>query len=508
MKVIGNDRIRVTASDAQVIAFGDSLSDTGNIFRVTGERFPLSPPYFNGRFSNGPVAVETLANRLGLTLTPETNFAIGGATTGRSNIGDTNDIKFGGLLDQIDRFAGTVGTQRANSKALYFIWAGGDDFLSSPADPASAISQAVGNIKTAVTTLANLGARNIVVVQNPNLGRTPLSLQTGQLAALTNLTLQFNQQLASALTPLERNSKLNIVLSNLFPIGEEIAQNPSGFGFSNVTEAYLQGLVPANPAADPNQFFFWDQTHPTTQGHRLFAGTLRQDVVTGITQSINRIGTLFNDRLVGYAGNDFIRGRLGQDSLEGNRGDDSLLGGAGADTLRGLEGSDLLLGGFGNDVLQGGAGRDLLFGQVGSDTLIGGNGIDFLSGGLGDNLLNGGGGCDIFSLRTRRSTNTIQDFDTNNDLLFIPNRIRFSDLDIRQQGRNTVIAVADTDKPIAILEDVKASSISSSDFIGDRLKRFLPDVASENQGSAILDAIQAELAGLAGIKALLNTRRG
>jgi hypothetical protein len=62
MKATRNDRIRVTASNAQVIAFGDSLSDAGNIFRATSGRFPPSLPYFNGRFSNGSVAVETLAN--------------------------------------------------------------------------------------------------------------------------------------------------------------------------------------------------------------------------------------------------------------------------------------------------------------------------------------------------------------------------------------------------------------------------------------------------------------
>jgi phospholipase/lecithinase/hemolysin len=507
-KVIRNDRIRVTAADAQVIVFGDSLSDIGNIFNTTGRLFPPSPPYFNGRFSNGPVAVETLANRLGLTLTPETNFAIGGATTGRNNIGDTNDFKFGGLLDQIDRFASTVGAQGANSKALYFVWAGGDNFLSPPADPALAISQAVADIKTAVTTLANLGARNIVVVQNPNLGRTPLSLQAGQLDALTNLTLSFNQQLASVLTPLKRNFNLNIILSDLFPIGEKIAQNPSEFGFSNVVESYLRDLAPANPSTDPNQFFFWDQTHPTTRGHTLFAGTLRQDIITGITESINRIGTPRDDLLVGYAGDDLLRGRRGQDRLEGNRGNDSLLGGLGADILRGLEGSDLLFGGFGNDILQGGAGRDVLFGQAGRDTLVGGNGIDFLSGGLGDDVLNGGGSCDIFSLRIGRSTDTIQDFDTNQDLLFIPNRVRFSDLDIRQQGRNTVISIARMAQPIAILENVQASSISSSDFLGERIRGILPVLANQEGGSVILDAIQAELAGSSGPMNLLNTRRG
>jgi phospholipase/lecithinase/hemolysin len=502
-----NDRIQVNPSDATVIAFGDSLSDTGNIFRLTAGRFPPSPPYFEGRFSNGPVAVETLADRLGLALTPATNFAIGGATTGRANIGDINGIRLGGLLDQIDRFASTVGPEGANSKALYFVWVGGDDLLLQPVNSTS-VTQATENVRTAVSTLVNLGARNIVVVQNPNLGRTPLALQAGQLDALTNLTLSLNRQLESTLAPLKRRSDLNLVLSDLFPIGEEIAQNPSAFGFSNVTDPYLLGAVPANPALDPNQFFFWDQTHPTTQGHRRFATTLRQDVIDGITQSISRTGTPLSDLLVGYAGNDLLRGRLGRDRLEGNRGNDSLLGGLNADRLTGLAGSDLLLGGAGNDLLRGGTGRDLLFGQAGRDTLIGGNGIDFLSGGLGDNLLNGGAGCDIFSLRTRRSANTIQDFDTDGDLLFIPSQVSFGDLAIRQQGRNTVIALANTGQPIATLEGVQASSIGSNDFIGERFKSLLPNFINQDQGSVILDAIQAELAGAGGLQNLLNTRLG
>src|SRR3954468_5021943 len=50
-----------------LVVFGDSLSDTGNA----------------GRFSNGPVWVEYLADRLGLTLSPSqrggSNFAVGGA---------------------------------------------------------------------------------------------------------------------------------------------------------------------------------------------------------------------------------------------------------------------------------------------------------------------------------------------------------------------------------------------------------------------------------------------
>ena len=538
MKRMQNKRVRVAPRDAKIFVFGDSLSDIGNIFTATSNQVPSSPPYFNGRFSNGPVAVETLANRLGLAVTSETNFAIGGAKTGRDNVGDTLFVKFGGLLDQIDRFVSTTGSQGANPKALYFVWIGGDDLLNQPNATSTAISQAVENVRSAVTTLANSGARNIVVVQNPNLGRTPSSLQTGLLNTLTNLTRDFNNRLQSALTPLERNSDLNIILSNLFPIGEEIAQSPSQFGFSNVVDSYLRGLLPADPLADPNQFFFWDQVHPTTRGHNVFADTLRQDITNEITDDITRIGTRGDDVLVGYAGNDRLVGLAGQDSLEGNRGRDTLLGGRGDDRLQGLQDHDsleggfgndilqggdgrdrllgqagrdtliggndidLLAGGFGNDILRGGSGRDRLFGQAGQDTLIGGSGIDFLSGGPGDDLLNGGGGCDLLSLRPRSGTDTIQDFNTDGDLLFLPGRLTFEQLDIRQQGKNTVIRLAETNQQLAILENVQASSIDITDFLGARSDRTVLDLADREQGGPLLDALQAESTGL---KDLLQT---
>src|ERR1043165_7474947 len=73
-----------------VVVFGDSLSDSGNVFAATkpvlAKAIPVSPPYFQGRFSNGPVWVAILAEQLGLPLRPflqgDTNFAFGGAATG------------------------------------------------------------------------------------------------------------------------------------------------------------------------------------------------------------------------------------------------------------------------------------------------------------------------------------------------------------------------------------------------------------------------------------------
>ncbi|MHC5830296.1 MAG: SGNH/GDSL hydrolase family protein, partial [Nostoc sp.] len=57
------------ASFDQLYVFGDSLSDTGNIYNATyatGKPYPASPPYFEGRFSDGPIWVDYLGDQLGL----------------------------------------------------------------------------------------------------------------------------------------------------------------------------------------------------------------------------------------------------------------------------------------------------------------------------------------------------------------------------------------------------------------------------------------------------------
>ncbi|WP_339383229.1 SGNH/GDSL hydrolase family protein [Oculatella sp. LEGE 06141] len=344
---------------AELFAFGDSLVDTGNLFAATIGLVPPSPPYFDGRFSNGPLAVERLAAQLGLPLSDRTNFAVGGARTDRTNNLDNPLLKPGGLLDQLDRFTSQAAELGAGAEDLYFIWAGGNDFLNQPTDPGAAVNAAVNNIATVVSTLAQAGARNIVVAKTPNLGRTPRSLEAGLLQPLTVLSTTFNAALESTLTQLEATFPgTNVILTDLFSLGESIAQDPSAFGFSNTTSPFLNGLTPADPAADPNQFFFWDEVHPTARSHSLFANAFRSSVISGITDDVTRIGTLEDDRLVGFSGNDRLSGRGGSDFLQGNAGNDVLLGGEQADTLVGGGGRDDLTGAEGADLLRGGLGRD------------------------------------------------------------------------------------------------------------------------------------------------------
>ena len=89
-----------TLSD--LFVFGDSLSDGGNSGIVSqaatggAVTFP-PPPYYNGQYSNGPVAVEYLWKSYNPgdtsfkpSLAGGTNYAIGGATTGLASYNSVN----------------------------------------------------------------------------------------------------------------------------------------------------------------------------------------------------------------------------------------------------------------------------------------------------------------------------------------------------------------------------------------------------------------------------------
>jgi phospholipase/lecithinase/hemolysin len=251
----------------QLVVFGDSLSDSGNLFSVTGGAIPPSPPYFDGRFSNGPVWADFLATELRV---PVQNYAFGGALTGRANHFDNPGIpaKFPGLLDEIDIFLALNGGI-ADPHALYVVWAGANDFFLDP--EAATIAPAVTNLVTAIQTLISLGARHIVVPTMPDLGLTPDGRESGFSSQLTALSVAFNRALKAGV------SGLGVTTFDTFALFREIVADPADFGFGDVTTACLH-FDPLSLCADPDTHLFWDGVHPTTRGHEILADELHEAV--------------------------------------------------------------------------------------------------------------------------------------------------------------------------------------------------------------------------------------
>lgn len=255
--------LQATAQDSQQLyVFGDSLSDTGNLYNATGGTIPPSPPYSQGRFSNDRLWVEYLAADLGAT---STNFAFGGATTGSNNtipIPDSLPIPpLPGLEQQITSFQ--AANPIANPDALYVIWAGANDYLGGGVvDP----SVPVNNLSGAITTLAESGAENFLVVNLPDLGKIPGTSNSPQASSLSTLTSLHNSNLDTSLDALSTSYGIDIYdldVSSLFAAA--IAQ-PAKYGFTNVTDACL---TDTGICSNPNQYLFWDELHPTDTAHKI-----------------------------------------------------------------------------------------------------------------------------------------------------------------------------------------------------------------------------------------------
>ena len=184
---------------SRLVAFGDSLSDTGNLKRRLLV-FPASP-YWLGRFSNGPNWTDYLAERTGLAVQ---NHAYGGAVAVPHEDVPTDSVITGiqqgaqlFLTGSVDRQVKDYverdlphGTVEAPEETVYVIWGGANDYISkepftgeigtlldTPEGEAGyrrVVDEAVDALAGQVRRLHAAGARRFAVVNLPDLGRTPI----------------------------------------------------------------------------------------------------------------------------------------------------------------------------------------------------------------------------------------------------------------------------------------------------------------------------------------------
>ncbi len=255
-----------------IVAFGDSLTDTGKLFESTYGQVPPFP-YYEGRFSNGPVWIEYLAESMNLDFDPmEDNYAFGGATTGRDNVNDGfygNDLP--GLQDQIDQFETSLNGERADKYALYVVWAGANDFYNPsggpPANPFETIIRGVENTNLAVLRLRSLGARRIMVVNLPDLGLVPFyrDPELSRLSSLYNFFLELTLRW-------QKVRGIDTIRVDAAKVIQAASSHPEDFGFLNGTDAFLPLLLTGLAGFEEQfDYLFWDDFHPTTGGHLIIA---------------------------------------------------------------------------------------------------------------------------------------------------------------------------------------------------------------------------------------------
>jgi len=277
-------------------SFGDSLSDNGNLFALSGRRLP-PPPYFNGRVSNGPVFTELLGNPLSAAAAVSTqgaylNFAFSGA-----NAVLTGDVP--NLPQQIGLYR--LQGFPAKPTDLFTVLAGANDLIpvlpGGATNPAllDAVSAGVGQVVALnVQTLVALGAKNIVVAGLPNLGATPRSLITGGGPGGAGAALglrasnAFNAGLRERLAPMAATATdVNFIYVDLMGLLDRVILEHRALGFTNATSYFLAPAALGGGVGDPNGYVFWDDIHPTTKTHALLAAAIVEQLNPEIPLGFN-----------------------------------------------------------------------------------------------------------------------------------------------------------------------------------------------------------------------------
>jgi phospholipase/lecithinase/hemolysin len=306
-----------------IYSFGDSLSDAGNVFAATGGAIPAPsflsgvPAYFNGRFSNGPNWVDDLSEKLGLGLaTPSAglgdDFAVGGAQTGPTSVNP--GVPLVDLNYQVQEFK--VLDPSPTPGALYTLDIGANDIGNALSaygsnksfDLSGFLSSAVANTVSAIDTLYSDGARDLLYYEVPDLSLVPAFEAGGPLGG--ELAMQFNYDVLAGIKPLESDG-LTVFDVPIFSALQTIVSYPDRFGFTNVTSPCISGnyVSPGTECADPNQYLFWDDEHPTATGQALTAD-LAYDVLTGAPDPISAPeASTWAMILIGFAGLAFARWR-------------------------------------------------------------------------------------------------------------------------------------------------------------------------------------------------------
>jgi phospholipase/lecithinase/hemolysin len=273
-----------------MVIFGDSLSDNGNLFEYMHHQLP-QPPYFDGRFSDGPIWAEDLAQSYFNTEAAShlKDYAFGGA-------GVLNDINDDEELFTLKREISTyllAHNDQADPNSMFFVWIGGNNYLGVPEDIQETVNEVIEGIQTDLERLVKKGAKHLTIINIPDLSKTPLAKVLEAEAQFTTYSETHNKALLAMVEKLrESHPEVQWLFFDANQIFSEIYTHPADYGFNQIQDTCYDALVqPNSPKTVLNMvssvhsklnhpqncdgYFFFDLIHPTKQVHQLTAEHLK-----------------------------------------------------------------------------------------------------------------------------------------------------------------------------------------------------------------------------------------
>ncbi|MCE3046362.1 SGNH/GDSL hydrolase family protein [Legionella sp. 16cNR16C] len=307
-----------------MVIFGDSLSDNGNLYRYFLHFLPVSPPYHEGHFSNGPLWAEYVYQNYfpsDYTIGFQ-NYAVGGAGAVLSY---KENLPFTLTVELDDYFYWNTYGHKETS--LYSIWIGANNYINGPTNVEPLTDGVVDAIGNVTERLIGRGGNKFLIINLPDLAKLPQSKKMSDPSLLTRLTLAHNQKLQQRVEAL-RNQYPDVLFLyfDAYTFFNESSAHPADYNITNIEDpcymgsysGWLTALLPSraalhdflkqqNPSMNDTQwsiiesnpvlheaaetayvysrlpeaakeeplscdsYLFWDHVHPTTVVHRLIA---------------------------------------------------------------------------------------------------------------------------------------------------------------------------------------------------------------------------------------------
>ncbi|XP_057463519.1 GDSL esterase/lipase At1g28570-like isoform X2 [Actinidia eriantha] len=339
-----------------IISIGDSLADTGNLLRLLENSSADQPPNFSlppygktyfhrptGRFSDGRLVIDFIAQHLGLPLVPPyfggqnassvkfqggVNFAVGGATALEDEFFERRGIhipyknvslgmQLGWFKEMLPSLCHTpLDCKKLLESSLILMGEiGGNDYNNafyarrSLEELQSFVPSVVDVIAWAINELIELGATTLMVPGNLPIGCLPVYLteymspnkedydpETGCLIWLNEFSEYHNEMLRIELSRIQQqHPHLTIIYADYYNAAMLFYRSPSSYGFSSATtltaccgvggpynfnSSAKCGSLPSRACDDPSSYISWDGIHFTEAAYKLISKALLEGPYT------------------------------------------------------------------------------------------------------------------------------------------------------------------------------------------------------------------------------------
>ncbi|KAI8645657.1 GDSL lipase/esterase [Parasitella parasitica] len=253
----------VSAFD-KIIAYGDSYSDNGNDYLHS--KFPPAPPYWEGRFSNGPTWLEHVNENLtGIEIV---NVCNGGATLNNADVySEFNGWIVPGFIQQV-----LTTFVNGTSDDLYLLFHGHNDMISiARPDQYNVVNKnytkeaAAANFVKGTKLLVDLyGAKNFLIINLSPFDKWPV-IPESEKEQVGQMVVDFNA-LVKEMTP-KALPNATIKFLDIHGWMEDKLAHPESVGQSNSNGPCAWGIGNTTACSDPEKHFFWDSYHPSKEVH-------------------------------------------------------------------------------------------------------------------------------------------------------------------------------------------------------------------------------------------------